>query len=100
MTWWAHGGIPKKILTTYDKWNLKPQISSIFHFDRVSDGQMARILGIMYWRSSTLFPKNEKKIFFEKKQKNSDLFTLPIAKIVSVKNARAWVSMVSYLKKK
>ena len=26
-------------------------------------------------------------------------FTLPIAKILSVKNARAWVSMVSYLKK-
>ena len=25
--------------------------------------------------------------------------TLPIAKILSVKNARAWVSMVSYLKK-
>ena len=27
------------------------------------------------------------------------LFTLPIAKILSVKNARAWVSMVAYLKK-
>ena len=25
--------------------------------------------------------------------------TVPIAKIISVKNARAWVSMVSYLKK-
>ena len=25
--------------------------------------------------------------------------TLPIAKIISAKNARAWVSMVSYLKK-
>ena len=32
--------------TTYDKWNLKPQISSIFHFDRVSDGQMSHILGV------------------------------------------------------
>jgi len=28
------------------------------------------------------------------------LITVPIAKILSVKNARAWVSMVSYLKKK
>ena len=27
------------------------------------------------------------------------LLTLPIVKILSVKNARAWVSMVSYLKK-
>ena len=27
------------------------------------------------------------------------LNTLPIAKILSVKNAQAWVSMVSYLKK-
>ena len=27
-------------------------------------------------------------------------FTVPIDKIISAKNARAWVSMVSYLKKK
>ena len=27
------------------------------------------------------------------------IHTVPIAKIISVKNARAWVSMVSYLKK-
>ena len=42
---------PKKNLVAdlqYDKRNFKPQISSIFHFDRVSDSQMARILGIMY----------------------------------------------------
>ena len=30
---------------TYDKWNSKPQISAIFHFDRVSDGRMAHLLG-------------------------------------------------------
>jgi hypothetical protein len=28
-----------------------------------------------------------------------EIYTLPIAKILSVKNARAWVSMVSYLKR-
>ena len=41
---------PKKscgISTYYDKWNLKPQISSIFHFDRVSDGRMAHVLGVI-----------------------------------------------------
>ena len=31
-----------------DKWNFKPQISSIFHFDRVSEGEMAHILGVKY----------------------------------------------------
>ena len=31
---------------------------------------------------------------------NIRLVTLPIAKILSVKNARAWVSMLSYLKNK
>ena len=30
----------------YDKWNFKPQISSIFHFDWVSDGRMAHVLGV------------------------------------------------------
>ena len=37
---------PKKNcgISTYDKWNFKPQISSIFHFDPVSDGRMAHIL--------------------------------------------------------
>ena len=46
----AHGGISKKNLvayiSTYDKWNVKPQISSIFHFDPVSDGRMAHVLGV------------------------------------------------------
>ena len=39
----------KKIfgISTYSKWNFKPQISSIFHFDRVSDGGMAHILGVI-----------------------------------------------------
>ena len=34
---------PKKScgISTYDKWNFKPQILSIFHFDQVSDGRMA-----------------------------------------------------------
>ena len=27
-------------ISTYDNWNFKPQISSIFHFDRASGGQM------------------------------------------------------------
>ena len=33
-------------VSTYDKWNFKPQISSIFHFERVSDGWMAHVLGV------------------------------------------------------
>ena len=33
-------------ISSYDKWNFKPQISSIFHFDRVGDGQMAHVLGV------------------------------------------------------
>ena len=41
---------PKKnivaYLSTYGKCNFKPQISSIFHFDRESDGQMAHVLGV------------------------------------------------------
>ena len=50
MTWCAHGGISKKkscgICIYNDTWNFKPQISSIFHFDWVSDGQMAHVLGV------------------------------------------------------
>ena len=48
MTLCGHGGIYKKScgICTYDKWNFKPQISSIFHFDWVSDGRMAHILGV------------------------------------------------------
>ena len=30
----------------YDKGNFMPQISSIFHFDWASDGQMAHLLGV------------------------------------------------------
>ena len=33
-------------MSTYVKWNFKPQISSIFHFDQVSDGLMAHVLGV------------------------------------------------------
>ena len=38
--------LPKKScgISTYDKWNIKPQVSSIFHFDRVSEGWMAYVL--------------------------------------------------------
>ena len=38
----------KKIggISTFDKWNFKPQISFIFHFDGVSDGRMAHVLGV------------------------------------------------------
>ena len=35
---------PKKNLVAY---LLKPQISSIFHFDRVSDGRIAHVLGVI-----------------------------------------------------
>ena len=31
-------------ISTYDKWNFKQQISSIFHFDRISDGRRAHVL--------------------------------------------------------
>ena len=53
---------PKKILkalSIYDKWNFKPQISSIFHFDRVSDGRMAHVLGVKIIKG--LGPKNPTK---------------------------------------
>ena len=43
MAWCPHEGISKK---TYDKWNFKPEVSSIFHFDRESDGRMAHVLGV------------------------------------------------------
>ena len=33
-------------ISKYDKRNFTPQISSIFHFDRVRDGQMAHVLGV------------------------------------------------------
>ena len=33
-------------ISTYDELNFKPQISSIFHFDWVSDGRMAHVLGV------------------------------------------------------
>ena len=32
--------------STYDKWTFKPQFSSIFYFDRVSDSRMAHVLGV------------------------------------------------------
>ena len=53
--WWvseecANGGISKKNLVAclymYDKWNFKPQISSIFYFNQVSDGRMSHVLGV------------------------------------------------------
>ena len=33
-------------ISIYDKWNFKPQISSIFHFDRISDNCMVYVLGV------------------------------------------------------
>ena len=42
-----HGGISKKKscgMFTYDNLNFKPQILSIFYFDRASDGRMAHVL--------------------------------------------------------
>ena len=41
-------------LSTYDKWNFKPQISSIFHFDRASDGRMAHLLGVKHKSNKSL----------------------------------------------
>ena len=45
---------PKKncSISTYDKWNLKTQTSSIFHFDWVSAGRM--VLGL-FWTFLTFF---------------------------------------------
>ena len=45
MTWCAYGGISKKILRHI--YLLKPQISSILHFDRVSDDRIAHLLGVI-----------------------------------------------------
>jgi hypothetical protein len=36
---------------------VKPQISSIFHFDRVSDGQMAHVLGVNTLNVENLLPR-------------------------------------------
>ena len=61
MTWLVHGRIYKKILvviSTYDNWNFKPQISYIFHFDRASDGWMARVLGVKYNTNREISLKN------------------------------------------
>ena len=48
MTFFAHGGISikKNCGVSYHKWTFKPQISSIFHFDRVSDNWMAYVSGV------------------------------------------------------
>ena len=45
---WAWRNFQKKSfgISTYVKWNFKPQISSIFRFDKVSDGQMVHVLGV------------------------------------------------------
>ena len=31
---------------TFDKWNFKPKISSIFHVDQVTDGWMSHVFGV------------------------------------------------------
>ena len=33
-------------VSIHENWNFKPQISTIFHFDRASDSQMAHVLGV------------------------------------------------------
>ena len=33
-------------ISSHDIWNFKPQISSIFYFDQLSDSSMAHILGV------------------------------------------------------
>ena len=67
MTWCVHGGISKKNsygISTYDNWNFKPQISSTFHFDRVSDGQMAHILSVKWTISETIHKRCRHFNFF------------------------------------
>ena len=51
-------------ISTYDNWNFKPQISSIFHFDRVSDGQMAHILSVKWTISETIHKRCRHFNFF------------------------------------
>ena len=34
------------IVHKYDKWNFKPKKSSMFHFNQVTYGRMARVLGV------------------------------------------------------
>ena len=48
MTSFAHGGISKKNCDacTYDKWNSKPQISTIFHFEYVNEAWISVVLGV------------------------------------------------------
>ena len=46
ITWCPHGGISKKNLVAFLHMYDKPQILSIFHFDWVSDGGMAHVLGV------------------------------------------------------
>jgi len=45
----------------YDKWNFKPQISSIFHFDRVSDVELLKVEKILKC-SLNLIPSPSLKI--------------------------------------
>ena len=53
MTMCAWRNFPKKSFGTaiYVEWNFKPQISSIFHFDRVSDSQMAHVSGVKEFKN-------------------------------------------------
>ena len=44
--WKETGVLNHPSVSTYDKWNFKPQISSIFHFDLASDGRMAHVLSV------------------------------------------------------
>ena len=37
-------------ISTQDKWNFKPQISSIFHFAQISDIRKAHVLGVKDFR--------------------------------------------------
>ena len=48
MTFFAHGGISKIFcdLCTYNKWNFKPQISSIFNFEYKNEVWINGVLGV------------------------------------------------------
>jgi hypothetical protein len=64
---------PKKscAIPTYDKRKLKPQISSIFHFDWVSNDQIAHILGVKTLNDGTSCIIIYSMFFFQKQVSNN-----------------------------
>ena len=65
-------------ISTYDNWDFKAQISSIFHIDQASDGRMAYVLGVKVKGGVISEERKTKTIFFAIGRKRFDL--CPIAK--------------------